>query len=53
MPDFECFKYHEQFLVMDVVVEFEWGKSPRVKGNWMNLAIGWRYGGKDSSEGVV
>ena len=38
---------------MDIVVELGWGKSPRVKGDWMNLTVGWRYGGKDSSKGVV
>ena len=52
-PDFECFKNCEQFFVVDVIVELEWGKSLRVKGDWMNFAVGWRYGGKDSSEGVV
>ena len=39
MPDFEHFKYCEQFFVMDVVVELRWGKSPRVKSDWMNFAI--------------
>ena len=53
MPDFECFENCEQFFVVDVIVEFGQGKSPRVKGNWMNFAISWRYGGKDSSEGIV
>ena len=53
MPDFECFKYHEQFFVMDVVVELGRGEGPRVKSDWMNFTINWRYGGKDSSEGVV
>ena len=53
MPDFECFKNCEQFFVMDVVVELGWGKSPRVKGDWVNFAIGWRCGGKDSHEGEV
>ena len=53
MPDFERFKYRKQFFVMDVVVELRQGKSPRVEGNWMNLAVSQRYGGKDSSEGVV
>ena len=38
---------------MDIVVELGWGKSLRVEGDWMNFAIGWRYSGKDSSEGVV
>ena len=52
-PDFECFKYCEQFLVMDVIVEFGWGKSPRVKGDRMNFAVGQRYGGKNSSKGIV
>ena len=53
MPDFESFKYCEQFFVMDVIVELGWGKSPRVKGDWMNLAVSQRYGGKDSSKGIV
>ena len=53
MPDFECFKNCEQFFVVDVIVEFRQGKSLRVKGNQMNFAVGRRYGGKDSSEGVV
>ena len=53
MPDFECFKYHKQFFVVDVVFELRRGKSLRVKSNQMNFTVGWRYGGKDSSEGVV
>ena len=53
VPDFEHFKYHDQFFVVDVVVELGQGKSSRVKGDQMNFTIGWRYGGKDSSEGVV
>ena len=53
MPDFECFKYCKQFFVVDIIVELRRGKSLRVKGDWMNFAVGWRYGGKDSSEGVV
>ena len=52
-PDFECFKYREQFFVIDVVVEFGRGKSPRVKSDWMNFAVSRRYGGKDSSKGIV
>ena len=38
---------------MDIVVELRQGKSPRVKSNQMDLTVGQRYGGKDSSEGVV
>ena len=53
MPDFECFKYCKQFFVVDVVVELRRGKSLRVKSDRMNFAIGWRYGGKDSSQGIV
>ena len=53
MPDFECFKYHEQFFVVDVVVELGKGKGPRMKSNRVNFAISRRNGGKDSSEGVV
>ena len=53
MPDFECFKYCKQFFVVDIIVELRRGKSLRVKGNHMNFAIGWRYGSKDSSEGIV
>ena len=53
MPDFERFENHEQFFVMDVVVELGQGKSLRVKGDWMNFIIGQRYSGKDSSEGIV
>ena len=53
MPDFERFKYCKQFFVVDVVVEFGWCKSPRVKSDWMNFAVSRRYGGKDSSEGIV
>ena len=53
MPDFKCFKYCKQFFVVDVVVELGEGKSSRVKSDWMNFAIAWRYGGKDSSEGIV
>ena len=43
MPDFECFKYCEQFFVIDIVVELGWGESPRVKGDQMNFAISRRY----------
>ena len=53
MSDFECFKYHKQFFVMDVIVELGWCKNPRVEGDWMNFTIGWRYGGEDSCEGIV
>ena len=53
MPYFECFENGEQFFVMDIVVELRWGKSLRVKGNWMDFTIGWKYGGKDGSEGIV
>ena len=53
MPDFECFENCEQFSVMDVIVELGWGKSLRVKGDQMNFTISQRYGGKDSSKGVV
>ena len=42
MPDFECFENCEQFSVMDVIVELGWGKSLRVKGDWMDFTIGWR-----------
>ena len=52
-PDFECFKNCEQFFVMVIVVEFGWGKSLGVKGDRMNFTVGQRYGGKDSSEGIV
>ena len=38
---------------MDVVVELGWGKSPRMKNDRVNFAISRRYGGKDSSEGIV
>ena len=53
MPDFEHFKNCQQFFVVVVVVELGQGKGPRVEGDWMNFAIGWRYGGKDGSEGIV
>ena len=52
-PDFECFKYREQFFVMDVIVELGQGKSLRMKSDWVNFAVSWRNGGKDSSKGVV
>ena len=53
MPDFECFKYCKQFFVVHVIVELGWGKSLRVKGDQMNFTISQRYGGKDSSKGIV
>ena len=53
MPDFECFKYREQFFVMDIIVELGWSKGLRVKGDWINFTVGQRYGRKDSSEGIV
>ena len=53
MPDFEHFKYRKQFFVIDVIVELGRGKSPRMKSDWVNFAISWRNGGKDSSKGVV
>ena len=53
MPDFEHFKYHKQFFVMDIVVELGRGKSLRMKSNWVNFAVSQRNGGKDSSEGIV
>ena len=53
MLDFERFKYHEKFFVVDIVVELGWGKTLRVKGDWMNFTVSQRYGGKDSSQGIV
>ena len=50
---FEHFENCKQFFVVDIVVELRQGKSPRVKGNQINFTVGQRYGGKDSSEGVV
>ena len=52
-PDFEHFENHQQFCVVDVIVELRQDKSPRVKSNWMNFTVGQRYSGKDSSEGIV
>ena len=53
MPDFECFKYSKQFFVMDIVVELRRGKSLRMKSDQVNFAVSRRYGGKDSSKGIV
>ena len=53
MPDLEHFKYCEQFFVMDIVVELGQCKSQRVEGDQLNFAISQRYGGKDSSKGIV
>ena len=53
MPDFEYFKNGEQFSIMDIVVELGQGKCPRVKGDQMDFTVGWRYGRKDSSKGIV
>ena len=52
-PDFECLENGEQFLVMDIVVEFRQGKSPRVKGDWVDFTISQRYSRKDGSKGIV
>ena len=53
MPDLERFNYCKQFFVVDVIVELGWCKSLRVEGDQMNFAVSQRYGGKDSSEGIV
>ena len=53
MPNFESFENGKQFFVVDIVVEFGWGKGLRVKSNQMDFIVGQRYSGKDGSEGVV
>ena len=52
-PNFEGFKNGKQFLVMDIIVEFGWGKGPRVKSNWMDFVVSQRYSRKDGSQGIV
>ena len=51
-PLMEGIKDGEEFFVVCVVVEFGTDKGPRVKGNWVHLAIR-SDGGKDSRQGVI
>ena len=53
MPDFGYFENHKHFFVVDIIVELRQGKSPRVKSDQMDFAIGQRYSGKDGSKGIV
>jgi hypothetical protein len=46
-PYFESFKNREEFLAMDVVVEFRSGKCSGVKSNQMYFSAIWRDDGKD------
>ena len=52
-PYFEGSEHGEQFLVMDILVEFRQGKGLRVESDQMNFIVGWRYSGKDGGEGMV
>ena len=52
-PNFEGFENGKQFFVMDIVVEFGWGTSPRVKSDQIDLVVSGRYGGKDGHKGIV
>ena len=51
-PRFESLKYCEEFLVVNVVVEFRRSESPGVKSDWVEFVVGGE-NRKDCSEGVV
>src|SRR5882672_679912 len=51
-PSFESFKNREELFVVDIVIEFQSGKSLGVECNWVKLAI-WSCNRKDCSECVV
>ena len=35
----ECFKYCQEFLVMNVVIQFQRGKSVEIESDWMEFRI--------------
>src|SRR5882672_12961064 len=51
-PSFESFKNREELFVVDIVIEFQSGKSLGVECNWVKLAI-WSCNRKDCSECIV
>ena len=53
MPYLESFKNGEQFLVMDIVVEYGGHKGVGVESNGVDFIVHWGYHGEDGSEGVV
>jgi hypothetical protein len=52
-PNFEGFKDREEFLIVDVVVEFRSGKCPGVNSDRMYFSVVRRDNAKDRCEGVV
>jgi hypothetical protein len=53
LPYFEDFKNSKEFLVVDVIVEFQSGKCSGVKSDQMYFSVVRRDDGKDHCEGVV
>ena len=52
-PYLKSFKNGEQFLVMDIVVEFGGRKGAGVESNGVDFIVRQRYCGENGGEGVV
>jgi len=52
LPNLEGFKDGKQFLVMYVIIQLRYGKSVRLKSNWMNFII-FINNQEDCSKGIV
>ena len=52
-PNFKSFEDGEQFLIVDVVVEFGGCKRAGVEGNGVDFIVRRGYGGENRGEGVV
>ena len=53
MPYLKSFENGEQFLVMDIVVEFRGRKGAGVESNGMDFIVCRRYCGEDGGEGSL
>ena len=51
-PDFECLKYYQEFLVVNVVIQLQRGKSVGMESDWVEFGIG-GIDGKDCSKSVI
>lgn len=51
-PDFESFKYSQEFLVIDIIIQLHRDKSPGVKDNWVNFII-FIHNGKDGNKNII
>ena len=53
MPYLKSFKNGEQFLVVDIVVEFGGCKGVGVESNGVDFIVCWGYHGEDGGKGIV